>query len=59
MRRPLGDLARLCVRALRIGRPGRAGLVRGLRDVPAALRRRRPVPDWLAAELRVLSRDAA
>jgi GT2 family glycosyltransferase len=43
MRLPAGDVARVLAEALRTGR-GRAGLWRALPDVPAALRRRRPIP---------------
>jgi GT2 family glycosyltransferase len=51
MRLPAGDVARLLVTALRSGRPGREGLVRALPDVPAALRRRRPISARLRADL--------
>jgi GT2 family glycosyltransferase len=51
MRLPAGDVARLLVAALRAGRPGREGLVRALPDVPAALRRRRPISARLRADL--------
>jgi GT2 family glycosyltransferase len=43
MRLPAGDVARVLAEAVRSGR-GRAGLWRALPDVPAALRRRRPIP---------------
>jgi GT2 family glycosyltransferase len=51
MRLPAGDVARLLLTALRSGRPGREGLVRALPDVPAALRRRRPISARLRADL--------
>jgi GT2 family glycosyltransferase len=58
MRLPAVDVARLLVRALRSGRPGREGLVRALPDVPTALRRRRPIPARLRADLARLAGGA-
>ena len=55
MRLPAGDVGRLLGDALRTGRPGREGLVRALPDVPAALRRRRPIPPGVRADLRRLA----
>lgn len=54
MRHPAGELPGLLAAAARAGRPGVEGLVRALPDVPAALRRRRPLPHRLRAELRLL-----
>jgi GT2 family glycosyltransferase len=53
MRLPAGDVARLLADAVRSDR-GRAGLVRALPDVPAALRRRRPIPPPVRADRRLL-----
>ncbi|MGY1814810.1 glycosyltransferase family 2 protein [Blastococcus sp. SYSU D00820] len=58
MRRPWGDLARLLVQAVRTGAPERRGVRRALPDLPAALRRRRRVPDRVLADLRLLAGDA-
>jgi len=55
MRRPVADVAAVLAGAFRAGRPGREGLVRALPDVPAALRRRRPVPPWVRQHLRLLA----
>ncbi|MGY1755079.1 glycosyltransferase family 2 protein [Blastococcus sp. SYSU D01042] len=54
MRLPVGDVAGLVGGAVRSGRPGLTGLARALPDLPAALRRRRPIPAWLRADLRLL-----
>ncbi len=54
MRLPAADVAALVARAVMAGRPGLTGLARALRDVPAALRRRRPVPPRVRADLRLL-----
>jgi GT2 family glycosyltransferase len=54
MRLPLGEVARLYGRALRDGKAGRTGLRHGLRDLPAAVRRRRPIPGWLQEQRRLL-----
>jgi GT2 family glycosyltransferase len=54
MRLPAGDVARAAAEALRSA-PGRRGLARALPDVPAALRRRRPVPAAVRQGLRRLS----
>jgi GT2 family glycosyltransferase len=58
MRLPVGDVARLLADALRSGRPGVEGLACALPDVPAALRRRQPIPSELRADLRRLARPA-
>jgi GT2 family glycosyltransferase len=55
MRLPAGDVGRVFARAVRSGRPGREGLLRAIPDVPAALRRRRPVPERVRADLRRLA----
>jgi GT2 family glycosyltransferase len=55
MRRPASDVARALAGAVRAGRPGIEGALRGLPDVPAALRCRRPVPPRLRADLRTLA----
>ena len=55
MRRPVTDLARVLVSAVRAGRPGLEGLARAVPDLPAALRRRRPIPERVRAELRLLT----
>jgi GT2 family glycosyltransferase len=55
MRLPAGDVARQAAGALRSGRSGREGLLRALPDVPAALRRRRPIPPQVRADLRLLA----
>jgi GT2 family glycosyltransferase len=57
MRLPAREVARLHARALREA-PGRTGLVQGLRDVPAALRRRRVIPAWLQEQRRLLEQGA-
>ena len=59
MRRPWPEVAGLVLQALRTGAPERRGLLRALREVPAALRRRRVVPDSVRADLRVLAEAAA
>jgi GT2 family glycosyltransferase len=58
MRLPASDVALLVLRAVRSGRPGREGLMRALPDVPAAVRRRRPVPPAVHARLRQLDAGA-
>jgi GT2 family glycosyltransferase len=55
MRLPVRDVAGLLARAVRSGRPGLTGLARALPDVPAALRRRRPIPPRVRAGLRLLA----
>jgi GT2 family glycosyltransferase len=55
MRLPAGDVARLVAEAARAGRPGMEGALRGLPHVPAALRRRRPVPPHVRKDLRTLA----
>ncbi|MDT0278090.1 glycosyltransferase family 2 protein [Blastococcus goldschmidtiae] len=55
MRLPAAEVAGLVVDAARSGRPGLTGLARALPDVPAALRRRRPVPQRVRADLRLLA----
>jgi len=59
MRRPLGEVGRVIVEAVRTGAPERRGRLRALPDVPAALRRRRPVPPAVREQLRVLAESAA
>lgn len=59
MRLPAGSVAGVVARAVRAGRPGVEGLVRAVPDVPAALRRRRPVPADVLAQLRVLAGEQA
>lgn len=54
MRLPAPDVATLLADAVRSGRPGLTGLARALPDVPAALRRRRPIPPRVRADLRLL-----
>jgi GT2 family glycosyltransferase len=58
MRLPLREVARLYLRALRDGTAGRTGLVHGLRDVPAAVRGRRPIPAQLQEQRRLLGQGA-
>ena len=58
MRLPASDVARLVLRAIGSGRPGREGLLRALPDVPAAMRRRRPVPPAVHARLRRLAGES-
>jgi GT2 family glycosyltransferase len=58
MRRPLPEVAGLLVDAVRTGRPERLAILRALPDVPAALRRRRPVPRRVREQLRVLAESA-
>ncbi len=58
MRRPWPEVGRLALTALRTG-PERRGLLRALWEVPAALRRRRVVPESVRADLRVLAEAAA
>jgi GT2 family glycosyltransferase len=55
MRHPVPDVAGLVVRAGLAGRPGVEGVVRALPDVPAALRRRRPMPPQVHERLRRLA----
>jgi GT2 family glycosyltransferase len=55
MRLPATDVARSLGGALRSGRPGVEGLVRAGPDVPAALRRRRPIPPDLRDDVRRLT----
>ena len=58
MRLPAAAVARTVAGALRTGRPGLAGLRGALRELPAAVRRRRVVPAPVLADLRLL-RDGA
>ncbi|MDK3256477.1 glycosyltransferase family 2 protein [Blastococcus capsensis] len=51
MRLPAGELVRTTGRAVLAGRPGIEGLLRAAPDLPAALRRRRPVPPGVLADL--------
>jgi GT2 family glycosyltransferase len=53
------DLAGVLASAVRSGRPGLEGLVRAVPDLPAAVRRRRPVPPEVRAGLRVLAGEPA
>jgi GT2 family glycosyltransferase len=55
MRLPPGDVARVLTAAARTGRPGLEGVARALPDVPAALRRRRPIPPQVRADLWLLA----
>ena len=55
MRLPSGEVARLLLAAVRDGRPGREGLLRGLPDLPGALLRRKPLPPAVLADLGVLA----
>jgi GT2 family glycosyltransferase len=55
MRLPAGDVLRTVRAALRDGYRGWEGLARALPDVPAALRRRRPIPEAVRCDLRRLS----
>jgi GT2 family glycosyltransferase len=55
MRLPLADLARVLASAVRSGRPGLEGLARAVPDLPGALRRRRPIPDRVREQLRLLA----
>jgi GT2 family glycosyltransferase len=59
MRLPVPDVVRLYARALREGGDARRGLVAALRDVPAAVRSRRPVPPAVRAGLRLLAGGTA
>ena len=59
MRRPWSQVAGFVLRALRTGGPERRGLLRALPEVPAALRRRRVVPEHVRADLRVLAEAGA
>jgi GT2 family glycosyltransferase len=59
MRHSLADLARVLGTAVRSGRPGLEGLVRAVPDLPAALRRRRPIPPQVRADLRRLAGESA
>jgi len=56
MRHPWRDVSGLVTTAVRSGR-GLHGLLRALPDVPAALRRRRPLPAQILADLRLLAGD--
>jgi hypothetical protein len=55
MRYPASELPRLLLGAVRAGEPGLRGLARAVPDVPAALRRRRPVPSAVWADVRRLA----
>jgi GT2 family glycosyltransferase len=59
MRRPLPEVGGVVLQALRAGGAERRGLLRALPDVPAALRRRHPVPPRVREQLRVLAEGAA
>ncbi len=58
MRHSVPQVADVVRAAVRSGRPGLEGVVRAAPDVPAALRRRRPVPARVRAELRLLDGGA-
>jgi GT2 family glycosyltransferase len=55
MRYPASELPRLLAGAARAGEPGLRGMLRAAPDVPAALRRRRPVPAAVWTEVRRLA----
>jgi GT2 family glycosyltransferase len=55
MRLPASDVVGTLAGAVRAGRPGIEGVLRGVPDVPAALVRRRPIPPAVRASLAVLS----
>jgi len=55
MRHPVAGVADVVGTAVRSGRPGLEGLVRAAPDLPAALRRRRTVPEHVRADLRLLA----
>ena len=55
MRHRLPDLAGVLASAIRAGRPGLEGLARAVPDLPGALRRRRPVPDRVREQVRLLA----
>ncbi len=55
MRLPAPDLAGVTAQAVRSGRPGLTGLARAVPDLPAALRRRRPIPARVRADRRLLA----
>jgi GT2 family glycosyltransferase len=59
MRLPARHAVATCLAALRDGRRGWEGLARALPDVPAALRRRRPIPERVRADLRLLAGEGA
>ena len=58
MRHSTGDLAGVLGAAARTGRPGLEGMARAVPDLPAALRRRRPIPPAVRADLRLLAGDS-
>jgi GT2 family glycosyltransferase len=58
MRYPVLDVARSVLGAATAGRPGLEGAVRALPDVPAALRRRRPMPPQIRAAVHRLAGGA-
>jgi GT2 family glycosyltransferase len=55
MRHHLPELTRVLTDAVRAGRPGVEGLLRAVPDLPAALRRRRPIPEEVRSDLRLLA----
>lgn len=59
MRHPLPDVVRIVGTTVRAGRPGVEGLARSLPDLPAALRRRRPIPEHVRAGLQILAGGTA
>jgi GT2 family glycosyltransferase len=59
MRYSVPDVAAVLGTAVRSGRPGLEGLVRAVPDLPAALRRRRPIPPQVRAGVRRLAGETA
>jgi GT2 family glycosyltransferase len=59
MRFPVADVAAVLGTAVRSGRPGLEGLVRAVPDLPAAVRRRRPIPADVRADVRLLAGEPA
>jgi GT2 family glycosyltransferase len=58
MRHSAGDVVGALGAAARSGRPGLEGLARAVPDLPAAVRRRRPIPPAVRADLRVLAGES-
>jgi GT2 family glycosyltransferase len=59
MRLPVRDVAAVWLSAVRDGPRGWEGLLRSVPDMPAALRRRRPIPERVRADLRRLAGEGA
>ncbi|MFD2094114.1 glycosyltransferase family 2 protein [Blastococcus deserti] len=59
MRHPVPGIVEVVRTAVRTGRPGMEGLLRAAPDLPAALRRRRPIPEQVRADLRLLAGEPA